>query len=146
MSFKDISALSGEHFREFPHALKSSSLDHINNTDYPLFLTCVCPIPAEPTHYEYDFGDGWSHKITLEKILPFEVSSGLVKCIAGKRACPPEDCGGIWGYASLLEAVDDPNHPEHEEMVEWLDEGFDPAHFSLSDVNVQLQRYIKCKP
>jgi len=92
-------------------------------------------------NYEYDFGDGWSHKITLEKILPFEVSSRLVKCITGRRACPPEDCGGIWGYASLLEAVDDPNHPEHEEIVEWLDEGFDPAHFSLSDVNMRLQRY-----
>jgi Plasmid pRiA4b ORF-3-like protein len=58
----------------------------------------------------------------------------------GKRACPPEDCGGVWGYASFLEALHDPEHPEHEEMLEWIGGEFDPEAFDLDEVNVELQR------
>ena len=57
----------------------------------------------------------------------------------GKRACPPEDCGGIWGYASFLEALQDPQHPEHEEMVDWVGGEFDPEAFDLDEVNSELQ-------
>lgn len=92
--------------------------------------------------YEYDFGDGWRHKITLEKIFPSDPSAELVKCIKGKRACPPEDCGGIWGYENLLEIINDPEHPEHEEMLEWVGEEFDPEYFSLDMVNTLLFRYV----
>jgi hypothetical protein len=70
--------------------------------------------------YEYDFGDSWEHELLVEKILPLEEGKRYPVCLTGKRACPPEDCGGIWGYASLLEAIRDPEHPEHEEMVEWV--------------------------
>ncbi len=62
--------------------------------------------------YEYDFGDSWEHRIVLEKVLPHDASVPVPRCIAGKRVCPPEDCGGIWGYADLLEAIGDPAHPE----------------------------------
>ena len=93
--------------------------------------------------YEYDFGDDWRHKIILEKILPFDASSGVAKCIKGKRACPPEDCGGIWGYENLLEIMSDPAHDEHEDMMEWLGEEFDPERFSLSEINTMLSKHIK---
>jgi len=93
--------------------------------------------------YEYDFGDGWRHKIILEKIQPFDETAELVKCIKGKRACPPEDCGGIWGYESLIEIIRDPAHPEHEEMRDWLGGDLDPEHFSLAETNNMLSQYIK---
>ena len=85
--------------------------------------------------YEYDFGDGWQHKIELEKILPYKSGTHRPQCIGGRRGCPPEDVGGIWGYADFLEAYKDKNHPEHEEMVEWAGEYFDPERFDLAEVN-----------
>jgi hypothetical protein len=91
--------------------------------------------------YEYDFGDGWQHKIILEKILPADETLAVPSCIKGKRACPPEDCGGIWGYADLLEIIKDPSHPEHEAMLEWLEEDFDPEHFSIEETNQALAHY-----
>ncbi|MEM2135771.1 MAG: plasmid pRiA4b ORF-3 family protein [Candidatus Jordarchaeaceae archaeon] len=60
--------------------------------------------------YVYDFGDCWVHKVQLEKILPREEGVDYPRCIGGKRACPPEDCGGVWGYEELLEIIKNPNH------------------------------------
>lgn len=91
--------------------------------------------------YEYDFGDGWEHKIILEKILPYDSSVKLPICVKGKRACPPEDCGGIWGYENLLEIIRDPSHPEHEEMLDWLGDEFDPEHFDLEETNQILAEH-----
>jgi Plasmid pRiA4b ORF-3-like protein len=93
--------------------------------------------------YEYDFGDSWAHKILLEKILPFDSKTALPVCIKGKRACPPEDCGGIWGYVGLLETISDTNHPEHEEMLEWLGGEFDPEEFDLEEINEELAEYCR---
>lgn len=90
--------------------------------------------------YEYDFGDGWEHKIVLEKALPNPEASFAPSCIAGARACPPEDCGGVWGYANLLEIISDSSHPEHEEMLEWLSDEFDPERFDISEINSILAR------
>lgn len=90
--------------------------------------------------YEYDFGDGWGHALLVEKILPPETGVRYPICLKGKRACPPEDCGGIWGYESLLEIIRDPEDSEHEEMLEWLGEGFDPEEFELDAVNQGLER------
>ena len=61
-------------------------------------------------------------------------------CLTGKRACPPEDCGGIWGYADFLDAIQDPQHPEHEEMLAWVGGEFDPEAFDVDEVNRELQR------
>ena len=88
--------------------------------------------------YEYDFGDSWEHKITLEKVLPFDPADTLPRCIKGKGACPPEDVGGTVGYYGFLDAVHDPNHPEHEEMLEWIGGEFDPDDFDLDEVNALL--------
>ena len=90
--------------------------------------------------YEYDFGDGWEHKIVLEKVLGGAPEEAAPSCLAGARACPPEDCGGVWGYANLLKVVADPSHPEHEEMLEWLGDGFDPGRFDAAGVNRVLAR------
>ena len=84
--------------------------------------------------YVYDFGDSWEHKIQLEKILPRDKDIKYPICIKGKRACPPEDCGGIWGYAELLEIINNPEHEEYEEMMEWLGGKFDPEHFDTVEV------------
>ncbi len=63
-------------------------------------------------------------------------------CLTGKRACPPEDCGGVWGYAEFLEAIQQPDHPEHESMLEWAGGAFDPDAFILSEVNQLLQQIV----
>jgi hypothetical protein len=93
--------------------------------------------------YEYDFGDSWEHKILLEKILPYDTNTALPVCIKGKRACPPEDCGGIWGYEELLEIISDPKHTEYESMLEWLGGEFDPEEFDLEDINEDLTEYCR---
>jgi hypothetical protein len=80
-------------------------------------------------NYEYDFGDGWEHEVVLEKILPSVVGSRYPQCIAGERACPPEDCGGAWGYEDLLEIIANSKHPEYLELMEWLEDGFNPEEF-----------------
>ena len=90
--------------------------------------------------YEYDFGDSWDHELLVEKILPLEAGKPYPICLTGKRACPPEDCGGIWGYASLLAALRAPEHPEHDEMGEWVGGEFDPEAFDLDEVNQELHR------
>ncbi len=93
--------------------------------------------------YEYDFGDGWEHKMVLEKVLPFDRNKKLPLCIKGKRACPPEDCGGVWGYQELIETLKDPKHPEYEEMLEWVGEDFDPEAFDIDEVNELLAEYVR---
>ncbi|ODS41191.1 hypothetical protein BEH94_09650 [Candidatus Altiarchaeales archaeon WOR_SM1_SCG] len=84
--------------------------------------------------YVYDFGDYWEHRILLEKILPGEKDINYPVCIKGKRACPPEDCGGTYGYEEFLEAIKDPEHEEHDEMLNWIGEKFDPEYFDPGDV------------
>ena len=89
--------------------------------------------------YEYDFGDSWTHLILLEKILPPDPNVHYPRCLAGKRACPPEDVGGVWVYAAFLEAIGSRDHPEHEEMLDWCGGAFDPEAFSLDEVNQALR-------
>jgi hypothetical protein len=81
--------------------------------------------------YTYDFGDNWEHEILVEELLDADPGARYPMLVAAKGMCPPEDCGGVWGYASLKEILADPGHDEHQEMLEWLglDEArqFDPA-------------------
>lgn len=84
--------------------------------------------------YEYDFGDGWEHRIALKRIGDREKGTEYPKCLNGKRACPPEDCGGIPGYEELLEIIGNPEHEEYESMMEWLDGKFDPEEFDVDSV------------
>jgi hypothetical protein len=85
-------------------------------------------------YYIYDFGDSWEHLIQLEKVQIKEKNIDYPRCIDGKRACPPEDCGGVWGYEEFIKAIRDPKHKEHEEMLEWIGGKFDPEHFDVKEV------------
>jgi len=91
--------------------------------------------------YTYDYGDGWEHEVLLEKILPFKHDMSLPQCIKGKRACPPEDIGGIPGYSMFLKAISNPSHPEHKDMVDWLGGDFDAEYFDIDEVNTMLRQY-----
>lgn len=84
--------------------------------------------------YVYDFGDNWLHKIRLKTILPRQENINYPNCIKGKRACPPEDCGGTWGYEEFLEIIKTPNHEKHEEILEWIGGEFDSEHFDVREV------------
>ena len=101
-------------------------------------LDQVLTHPKDFLLYEYDFGDSWTHQIMLEKVLPSSHELKTPQCLAGARACPPEDCGGVFGYAELLRALKDPSHPEHEDMLEWIGGDYDSAFFDLDAVNKQL--------
>ena len=89
--------------------------------------------------YEYDFGDSWEHILAVEKVLPPEPGQQVPMCIKGKRACPPEDVGGVWGYAEFLEAMRDPEHEDHEMYLEWIGGEFDPEEFDLEETNEILR-------
>ena len=89
--------------------------------------------------YLYDFGDGWNHELLIEKILPPQEGVRYPVCIAGKRACPPEDCGGAWGYEEFLEAIQDPSHKRHEELLDWIGGSFDPEEFESERINRKLR-------
>jgi hypothetical protein len=86
------------------------------------------------SEYVYDFGDDWCHSVNLEKILPREAGVNYPVCTAGKRSCPPEDCGGVWGYYDLLDIITNPDDERYEEMLEWLEEDFDPEYFDVTEI------------
>jgi Plasmid pRiA4b ORF-3-like protein len=88
--------------------------------------------------YTYDFGDNWDHIIQIEKVLEAGPGVQYPRCVTGKRACPPEDCGGPWGYADFLEAIRDPQNEQHEELLEWIGGEFDPEAFDIEEINERL--------
>lgn len=90
--------------------------------------------------YTYDMGDSWEHEVLVEKVLPADPQVRYPICLTGKRACPPEDCGGVGGYALFLEAIQDPEHPEHESLLEWVGGEFDPEAFDVDAVNRMLRQ------
>lgn len=90
--------------------------------------------------YLYDYGDGWEHRVTVEKILPPDPGLKSPQCLDGAHACPPEDVGGPPGYVEFLEAINDPKHEEHDSMLEWCGGSFDPAAFNLDDINERLRQ------
>ena len=89
--------------------------------------------------YTYDFGDGWNHEVIVEKRFPATSGTSVPVCVGGRRACPPEDCGGPWGYQELLDILADPAHPEHQERTKWLDRPFDPDAFDPADFTRNLR-------
>jgi hypothetical protein len=95
--------------------------------------------PGAKFSYTYDFGDDWEHAILVEKVLPPEEGVSYPRCLTGRRRCPPEDCGGVWGYAHLLEALQNPEDPEHAELMEWAGGPFDPAEFDTTGINAELK-------
>ena len=88
--------------------------------------------------YEYDFGDGWEHEIVVEARTLAEDGQAYPACLAGEGACPPEDCGGAYGFAELKEVLAAPDSAERDEMLEWVEEDFDPARFDLAAANTAV--------
>jgi hypothetical protein len=114
----------------------------MNNIDYKkIKISDLLKKEKEKIVYEYDFGDGWEHDVLLEKILPDNEKLTFPVCLEGKMACPPEDCGGIWGYSDMLEILKQPKHEEYDNIIEWLGEEFDPEHFDIEAVNKILKRF-----
>jgi hypothetical protein len=111
-------------------------------SDRNVLLPQVLTGPGDRLRYTYDFGDDWEHDIVLEETRTAVPQETYLSCVAGKGACPPEDCGGAWGYAELKEILATPSHEGHQDMLEWLGldagEDFDPKKFSVAEVNARL--------
>lgn len=93
--------------------------------------------------YIYDMGDSWRHRVQVEDIAGPNPNQHYPNCLDGAYACPPEDCGGPWGYQSMLEALADPAHEEHETFVEWIGSDFDTEAFDLDEINKVLKDFKK---
>jgi hypothetical protein len=123
------------------HSPDGMPLDDFGDHNEAKFkLSQLLTTPKQNLEYLYDMGDSWAHSITLEKVLEPDPAKKYPLCSKGRGACPPEDCGGIWGYYELLETLNDPNHSEHNDMLKWhgkihLDE------FDLEATNTQLAKY-----
>jgi hypothetical protein len=92
--------------------------------------------------YTYDFGDDWEHEIVVETLLDADPDTHYPALVAAKGACPPEDCGGPWGYADLKAILADPSHEQHQEMLDWLGLGsgtaFDPNTITLDQLEEEV--------
>jgi hypothetical protein len=95
--------------------------------------------------YTYDLGDTWEHGIVLERRLAADPNMAYPVCTGGQLACPPEDCGGVGGFYDLLDTISNPNHDHHEELRDWVGDGFDPKAFSVDDVNRKLSPFHRRK-
>jgi hypothetical protein len=131
------------HLFKFENAIYCSPFDDdggwdtLDEADYK--LSEVIHGEGQSFVYEYDFGDSWKHVLRVEKILSSEAGVHYPVCLKGKGACPPEDVGGVWGYVAFIDAISDPDHPEHDEYLEWVGGEFDPDHFDLQEVNAELR-------
>jgi len=105
-------------------------------------LEQVAPRVNSKLRYTYDFGDDWDHDILVEKVLDREGTAAYPRCTGGRRAAPPDDCGGIYGYAELVEVLSDPDDEEHDDRLEWLGldtaAEFDPDRFDAEAVTRAL--------
>jgi hypothetical protein len=101
-------------------------------------LSSVLGVARAKITYTYDFGDGWEHSVVMEKCLSADPGTVYPVCTDGKFACPPEDCGGLGGYYDVLAALAHPDDKKHKDMLEWIDESYDPLAFSVDDVNTIL--------
>ena len=104
----------------------------------------VVPRVGTQFAYLYDFGDSWEHDLLLEAILLPETATPYPTCTSGERRTPPEDVGGTHGYEEYLAVLSDPEHEEHENMLQWRGP-FDPETFSPAQVNQGLQKRFRSR-
>ncbi|MCB9228486.1 MAG: plasmid pRiA4b ORF-3 family protein [Deltaproteobacteria bacterium] len=93
--------------------------------------------------YEYDFGDSWHHEIKIVGTEPLETPMKVPECIDGERCCPPEDCGGVWGFENFLEVMADPSHEEYADMKDWYGRRFNAEKFSIADANKEIKSFLR---
>jgi hypothetical protein len=103
-------------------------------------LEQIAPAKGAKFLYWYDFGDDWFHDITVKAVGEYKPGTPGVLCLKGAGACPPEDCGGPWGHAHLIEVLADPAHEEYEELREWVGVRWDPAHYDMVAANNALAK------
>lgn len=130
----------GGGFKQQEYAARSTAMEcgmGIRDED-SFFLNQVICRRGQVFSYEYDFGDSWLHEVKVEKILPYDPSVVLPVCVAGERACPPEDCGSFPGYTNVLRVLASAKSREDREFREWVGE-YDPEDFDLAAVNRKLQ-------
>jgi hypothetical protein len=132
---------SDARYAELRHTEDMGFGEELDRDEAKARLMQVAPHTGDQFGYEYDFGDSWEHEITVEKILPNKAAAAKTAlCLDGASACPPEDCGGIWGYAELLKTLKNPKHPEHKTMKEWLGRPFDAKAFDVVKTNLWLRK------
>jgi hypothetical protein len=113
-------------------------VDDIDEDEWAVTLAEVVPRAKRKMRYMYDFGDSWDHDIVVEAVTPPDRDTRYPIVLAGARACPPDDCGGIWRYQYLVEIMADPDNPDPEaleEFLEWWGEPLNPEAFDLEAVN-----------
>lgn len=101
-------------------------------------LSDIVSVKQRSFIYEYDLGDSWQHEVLIENVGPSEPGQRYPICLEGRRACPPEDVGGIGGFYQFLNAIADPNHPEHQYLLKWAAGSFNPEAFDLDQTNLAL--------
>ena len=129
----------GDTTYELPHPDGDTGWGRRTVDERTVTLDEVLGEPRAKLRWDYDFGDGWEHDVVVESIGAPEAGADAPVCVAGRRACPPEDCGGTWGYANLLAALADPAHEDHEDLAEWLPPGFDPEAFDPADATEAMR-------
>ena len=107
-----------------------------------IMLGQVLRLEGDRLTYRYDFGDGWQHDVLLERIEPAQPAGLLARCLGGRRTCPPEDSGGVGGYAGMLRALEDRKHPDHARWSEWAPADFDPDAFEVLHADECLRGFV----
>jgi hypothetical protein len=100
-------------------------------------------VGTKTLRYLYDFGDGWEHTIKIERIADAAPGVAYPRLVEAAGRCPPEDVGGPWGYADLLQAIDDPKHERHAELKDWIGDDFDPKTVDTDRLAEELAALAK---
>lgn len=133
------------HLHQFVHGNKfyappsEDETDEFDAVDYQkVKLSSLLKKEKDKMEYEYDFNDGWEHIIELEKITDIDTNKRYPICIEGEQKCPPEDCGGIWGYMEMLDILKDKTHEGYEQCLEWVGDDFDASELNIKTINEKL--------
>lgn len=131
--------IGGAHYSQPAPDGDDFEMDFEDETD--VLLSKLIPKSAKRTRwiYEYDFGDGWRHEVLFERFPAIDPQVKYPLCSEGERACPPEDCGGPWGYAGILAAIADPKHERHDEILQWRGP-FDPEVFDAKKATKEMTK------
>jgi hypothetical protein len=87
--------------------------------------------------YHYDYGDSWVHKVKLEGYMYHEKNIRYPICTGGERACPPEDCGGVYGYYNVIKVLSNPKNPDYAEIKVWAGKKWNPEKFDKNDIKFE---------